>query len=325
MSRRIAAARALAAAWFLIAAGSALAQGFPAKPVHVIVPYPAGGIVDVVARTVTEKLAAMWGQPVIVEAKPGANANLGMAEAARATPDGYTWIINGPALTSNPTIYGNLPWDPRRDFRGIGVVTWSLNVAVVPASLPAKTLQEFVALAKKQPGKLFYGNPGTGTSNHLGTELFMQVADIKMVPVPYKGQPPAIPDLLSGLLQFKVVAVGLALPHIQNGKLRALALIAKERSKLLPDVPTIAEAGYPEAAVVPWYGFVTRAGAPPEVLTKINADINKVLAMPEVQEKLEKLGGQAAQPMSVEEIDALIRSDYDKWGAVVKKAGIKAE
>lgn len=317
--------RTFISACLLLIAVAALGQEFPAKPVHVIVPYPAGGIVDVVARTVTEKLSSMWGQPILVEARPGANANLGMAEAARAAPDGYTWAINGPALTANPTIYGNLPWDPRKDFTGIGVLTWSLNVAVVPASLPVKTLREFVALAKKQPGKLFYGNPGTGSSNHLGTELFMQVADISMVPVPYKGQPPAIPDLLSGLLQFKFVALGLALPHIRTGKLRALALIAKERSKLLPDVPTIGEAGYPEAAVVPWYGFVTRAGAPREVLVKINNDINKVLAMPDVQEKLEKLGGQAAQPMTVDEINALIRADFEKWGTVVRKSGIKAE
>jgi len=278
-------------------AGSAVAQAFPAKPVRVIVPYPAGGIVDVVSRAVTEKLSPMWGQPIIVEPKPGANANLGTGEAARAAPDGYTWLINGPALTANPTIYGNLPWDPRKDFNGIGVLTWSLNVAVVPASSPAKTLKDFVALAKQQPGKLFYGNPGTGSSNHLGTELFMQVAGIDLVSVGYKGQPPAIPDLLSGRLQFKFVAVGLAAPHVKSGKLRPLALIAKERSKLLPE----------------------------EVLAKINGDINKVLAMPDVQEKLEKLGGQAAQPMTVAEIDALIRSDFDKWGAVARKAGIKPE
>ena len=305
--------------------GLAIAQGFPAKPVHVIVPYPAGGIVDVVARTVTEKLSPMWGQPIIVEAKPGANANLGMAEAARAAPDGYTWVINGPALTSNPTIYGNLPWDPRKDFTGIGVLTWSLNVAVVPASSPAKTLQDFVALAKKEPGKLFYGNPGIGSSNHLGTELFMQVAGIKLTSVGYKGQPPAIPDLLTGRLQFKVVALGLALPYIQSGQLRALALIAKERSKLLPEVPTIAEAGYPEAAVVPWYGFVTRTGAPRAVLDKINADINKVLAMPDVQDRLEKLGGHVAEPMTVDQINALIVSDFEKWGTVVRKSGIKMD
>lgn len=306
-------------------AGSAVAQAFPSKPIRVIVPYPAGGIVDVVARAVTEKLSPMWGQPILVEPKPGANANLGTGEAARAAPDGYTWLINGPALTANPTIYGNLPWDPRRDFNGIGVLTWSLNVAVVPASSPAKTLKDFVALAKQQPGKLFYGNPGIGSSNHLGTELFMQVAGIDLESVGYKGQPPAIPDLLSGQLQFKFVAVGLAAPHVKSGKLRPLALIAKERSKLLPEVPTIIEAGYPDAAVVPWYGFVTRAGAPKEVLAKVNGDIAKVLAMPDVQEKLEKLGGQAAAPMTVAQIDALIRSDFDKWGAVARKAGIKPE
>jgi tripartite-type tricarboxylate transporter receptor subunit TctC len=309
----------------LVAATTAAAQSFPSKPIRVIVPYPAGGIVDVVARTVTEKLSPMWGQPIIVEAKPGANANLGSGEAARAAADGYTWLINGPALTANPTIYGNLPWDPRRDFAGIGVLTWSLNVAVVPASSPAKTLKEFVDLAKKEPGKYFYGNPGIGSSNHLGTELFKQVAGVDLVPVGYKGQPPALPDLMAGQLQFKFVAVGLAAPHIASGKLRPLALIAKERSKLLPEVPTIIEAGYPDAAVVPWYGFVTRSGTPADVIGKINGDINKVLQMSDVKEKLEKLGGQAAQPMTAQEIDALIRSDFDKWAAVVRKASIKPE
>jgi len=317
----------LAFAFLALALGSsaALAQAYPAKPVRIIVPYPAGGIVDVVSRTITEKLSPMWGQPLIVEAKPGANANLGTGEAARAAPDGYTWLVQGPALTANPTIYGNLPWDPRRDFTGIGVLTWSLNVAVVPAGSTAKTLKEFVALAKSQPRKLFYGNPGMGSSNHLGTELFMQVAGIELESVGYKGQPPAMPDLLSGQLAFKFVAVGLATPHIKSGKLRPLALIARERSRLLPEVPTIVEAGYPDAAVVPWYGFVTRAGTPREVLAKINGDIAKVLALPEVQERLEQLGGQAAKPMAVAEIDALIRSDFDRWGAVVRKANIKPE
>jgi tripartite-type tricarboxylate transporter receptor subunit TctC len=308
-----------------ILTNDAAAQDFPTKPIRVVVPYPAGGIVDVVARTVTENLSAIWGQPIIVEARPGANANLGTAEAVRAPPDGYTWLINGPALTANPTIYGNLPWDPRRDFSGLGVVTWSLNVAVVPAHSPAQSVQDFVAMAKNQPGTLFYGNPGVGSSNHLGTELLKQVAGIDLAPVGYKGQPPALPDLISGRLHFKLVSVGLATPHINSGKLRPLALIAKERSTLLPDVPTIVEAGYPDAAVIPWYGFVTRAGTPKSIITRINADINKVLLMPDVRVKLEKLGGQVASPMTPREIDALIRSDFEKWAKVIRSASIKPE
>lgn len=301
------------------------AQKFPSKPVHLIIPYPAGGIVDLLGRAVTEKIAAGWGEPILVEVKPGASSNIGTDFVAKSAPDGYTWLMTGPAILSNPSIYGNLPWDPLRDFQGVGVAVWNLNVAVIPASLPVNTLAEFVAYAKARPGELNFGNPGTGSSNHLSTELFQQVAGIKMVNVGYKGQPPAIPDLINGRLQFKIVALGLATPHIKSGKLKALAVFSPERLKQLPDVPTVAEAGYPEAGLVPWYGIYVPKGTPKELVAQINAEINKSLSSPEVQARIEKLGSLPGPAKSPDEIQAMMKSDSERWGKVVRAAGIKPQ
>jgi tripartite-type tricarboxylate transporter receptor subunit TctC len=318
--------RTLFAICLALAAASAGAQTYPAKPVHVIVPYPAGGIVDIVARSITEKIAADpgWKQPILIEAKPGAQSNLGTELVAKAEPDGHTWLATGPAILSNPAIFPNLRWGVD-DFQAVGIAVWNQNIAVVPASSPAKTLKDFVAMAKDKPGQLNYGNPGTGSSNHLQTELFLQVAGIRLTSIGYKGQPPAIPDLLQGLLHFKIVAVGLAVPHIRSGKLRPLAVITQERLKDLPDVPTMSEAGYPAAGLNTWYGIYVPAKTPKPVVARINAEINKALAAPDVQERLIKSGSIPGSIGSPEEIQALMKSDAEKWAKVVKAAGIKGE
>ena len=322
---RLMSAMVLALAAAAVAAQAPAGSAYPSKPVRLIVPYPAGGIVDIVARATVEKIAAGWGQPIIIEARPGADSNIGTELVAKSAPDGYTWLITGPAVLSNPTIYGNLSWDPLRDFQGVGVVVWTQNIAVVPAMLPVNTMKEFVAYAKARPGQLNFGNPGTGSSNHLSTELFIQVAGLSMVNVGYKGQPPAIPDLLNGALQFKIVALGLAAPHVQSGKLKALATFTHERVKALPDVPTIAEAGYPEAALVPWYGAYVRAGTPKPIVDRVNAEINKAVQSPEVSERLLKSGSLPGPSRSAADIQALMRSDYERWAKVVRAAGIKAQ
>ncbi len=314
---------AQAAVMLALCAGWAHAQPYPSKPVRVIVPYPSGGIVDLLARAVTEKIAAGWGQPILVEGRPGADGNLGTEAVAKSAADGYTWLMTGPAILSNPTIYANLPWNPLRDFQGVGAAVWNLNVAIVPAALPVATLQEFVAYAKTRPGQLNFGNPGTGSSNHLSTELFFQVAGIQLTNIGYKGQPPAIPDLINGQLQFKVVALGLAAPHVKSGRLKALAVFSPQRLKQLPDVPTISEAGYPEAGLVPWYGIYVPAGTPKDVVARINGEINKALASPEVQERIEKIGGLPGPIKTPDEIQAMVKSDYERWGKVVRAAGIK--
>ena len=304
-------------------ANAASAQAYPSKPVRIIVPYPAGGIVDLLARAIVEKIAAGWGQPILVEVRPGADSNLGTEVVAKSAPDGYTWLMTGPAILSNPTIYGNLAWSPLRDFQGVGVAVWTLNVAVVPAMLPVSTMQEFVAYAKARPNQLNFGNPGTGSSNHLSTELFFQVAGIQLVNIGYKGQPPAIPDLLSGQLHFKIVALGLATPHIKSGKLKALAVFSPQRLKQLPEVPTVAEAGYPEAALVPWYGIYVPSATPKDVVARINSEINKSLSAPDVQERSEKLGSLPGPQKTPDEIQAMMKSDFERWGKVVRAAGIK--
>ena len=314
-----------AACMLALCAGAAFAQPYPAKVVRVIVPYPSGGIVDLLARAITEKIAAGWGQPILVEGRPGADSNLGTEAVAKSAPDGYTWLMTGPAILSNPTIYGTLSWQPLRDFQGVGVAVWNLNVAVAPASLPVATLQEFVAYAKAHPGQLNFGNPGTGSSNHLSSELFFQVAGIRLVNIGYKGQPPAIPDLINGQLQFKVVALGLAAPHIRSGRLKALAAFSPQRLKQLPDVPTVAEAGYPEAGLVPWYGIYVPAATPKDVVARINAEINKALGSPEVQERIEKVGGLPGPVQTPDEIQAMMKSDFERWGKVVRAAGIKPQ
>jgi tripartite-type tricarboxylate transporter receptor subunit TctC len=314
---------ARAAALLAFCAGIAHAQPYPAKPVRMIVPYPAGGIVDLLARAVTEKIAASWGQPILVEVRPGADGNLGTEAVARSAADGYTWLMTGPAILSNPTIYGNLSWSPLRDFQGVGAAVWNLNVAIVPATLPVATLQEFVAYAKARPGQLNFGNPGTGSSNHLSTELFFQVAGIQLTNIGYKGQPPAIPDLINGQLQFKVVALGLATPHIKSGRLKALAAFSPQRLKQLPEVPTVSEAGYPAAGLVPWYGIYVPAGTPKDVVARINGEINKSIAAPDVQERIEKVGSLPGPIKTPDEIQAMMKSDFERWGKVVRAAGIK--
>lgn len=318
-------ARILCFASLSLASATACAQAFPSKPIHLIVPYPAGGIVDVLARAVVEKISARWGQPILVEVKPGADSNIGTEYVAKSPHDGYTWLMTGPAILSNPSIYGNLPWNPLRDFQGVGVAVWNLNVAVVPAVLPVKTLADFVAYAKARPGELNFANPGTGSSNHLSTELFLQVAGLKMVSIGYKGQPPAIPDLINNRVQFKVLALGLATPHITSGKLRALAVFSPQRLKQLPEVPTVAEAGYPEAGLVPWYGMYVPKGTPKDLVAKINSEINRSLADPEVQARIEKLGSLPGPQKTPDEIEAMMKSDFERWGNVVRKAGIKPQ
>ncbi len=317
--------KCLIAAAFALAAGGASAQTFPDKPVRVIVPYPAGGIVDIVARAVVEKVGADWGRPILVEARPGADSNIGTEAAARAAPDGYTWLVTGPAVLSNPSIYAKPAWNPVTDFQGVGVLVWNQNIAVIPATLPVRNMKEFVAYAKERPGQLNFGNPGTGSSNHLSTELFLQVAGIKMVNIGYKGQPPAIPDLINGQLHFKIVALGLALPHVKSGKLTALATFTHQRVPALPDLPTIAEAGYPDAALVPWYGAYVPAATPKDIVLKINAAINKALQSPEVQDRIVKSGSLPGPVKTPDEIQAMVRNDYEQWGKVVRSAGIKAQ
>jgi len=306
-----------------LASGPATAQEFPSRPVRIIVPAPAGGILDIVARIVADKISADWGKPIIADPRPGADGNIGIDAAAKAAPDGHTWIISGPALLVNPSIFENLPWNGLRDFQGVGIPIIAQNIAVVPASLPVRTLKELAAYAAARPGQLNFGNPGTGASPHLSAELFFQVTGIKMASINYKGQPPLIPDLIRGEVHFTILSFGLALPHIKSGKLTPLAMFTSQRAAALPDVPTVAEAGYPGASLVPWFGFYVPAATPKDIVARINKAINLAIASPDVQARLIAAGGLPGMVKTPEEIQAMATKDAEVLDKVVRDANIK--
>ncbi|MBX9647732.1 MAG: tripartite tricarboxylate transporter substrate binding protein [Xanthobacteraceae bacterium] len=302
--------------------GSAQAQSnYPNRAIHIIVPYPAGGIVDIVARAVAEQVGRDWKQTVVVEARPGGNSNIGTAAAARSDPDGYTWLVTGPAALVNPTLYKDAGWDAMKGLKCVGLAIWNQSVAVVNPSLPVKTLAEFVALARSKPGQLNFGNAGTGSSLDLTAQKLFQAADIKLTNVGYRGQPPALIDLITDIMNFEIVSLALALPHIKEGKIRPLAVFTEQRVADLPDVPTIAEAGYPGASYVSWYGIYVPAATPDAIVEKINDGINKALLNPDVQKQL-SIADIPGKPMSLAELAALMKADHDRLTAVVKASGM---
>jgi tripartite-type tricarboxylate transporter receptor subunit TctC len=304
---------------------AALAQdNWPNRPIRVIVPYPAGGIVDMVARAVTEQVGRDLKATVVVEARPGGNSNIGTAAVARSDPDGYTWLVTGPAALVNPGLYKDAGWDAMKDLKCVGLAVWTQSVAVVSPSLPAKTIGEFVALARSKPGQLNFGNPGTGSSIDLSAQKLFQAADIKLTNVGYKGQPQALVDLMTNLMHFEIVSMALALQHIKQGAIKPLAVLTHSRVADLPDVPTIAEAGYPEAAYVPWYGIYVTSGTPNALVEKINAAINKALENPDVQRQL-SVTDIPGKPMSTADLAKLMKADFEKLTTVVKTAGMSLQ
>jgi tripartite-type tricarboxylate transporter receptor subunit TctC len=300
-------------------------DAFPGKTVRVIVPYPAGGTVDNVVRLYTERLSKVWGTPVTVENRPGADGNIGVNEALRGAPDGYTLLVHGPAMVANPSLYANLPWHPGRNFRGLSVLAWVPQIAVAAPDLPVRSMKDLENLARKEPGRLFYAVPGAGSGNNLSTQLFLQSVGVEMSAVQYKGQPEAVIDLLANRVNLMFVSPGIVLQHISAGKLRALAIAGPARLPQLPDTPTMAESGYPSAVRPFWFSMFGLAGTPEAVLQKINADLAKIAGSGEVQEALRNGGYQPPAPMSLAQMDALIRIDTESWGSVIRKAGIKAE
>jgi tripartite-type tricarboxylate transporter receptor subunit TctC len=313
------------AATLLAIGGSAQAQSnYPVRPIHIIVPYPAGGIVDIVARAVTEQVGRDWKQTVVVEARPGANGNIGTAAAARSEPDGYTWLVTGPAVLVNPALYKDAGWDAMQSFKCVGLAIWNQSVAVVNPSMPVKTLSEFVELARSKPGQLNFGNPGIGTSIDLTAQKLFKVAGIKLASIGYKGQPQALIDLMTNLMHFEVVSLVLALPHIKQGTIKPLAVFTEQRVAALPDVPTIAEAGYAGASYVSWYGIYVPAATPDAVVEKIHDGINKALENPDVQRQL-AIADIPGRPMPLNELAALMKADYEKLTTVVKESGMTAQ
>lgn len=296
--------------------GPAHADTYPSKPVRVIVPYAAGGVVDVQARALTQRLAVELKQPFVVEAKPGASGNIAAEMVANSPADGYTLIVSASFMINNPMLEPKLRWSPK-DFVPIGRFALSPSYFVVPASSPAKTVKEFVELAKKAKPPLQYADGGTGTPQTMSNEVFKVVAGIELEPVMYKGAPPVIPDLINGMVAMTISPSTVAIPHIKSGKVRALANINSRRSPQLPDVPTIAESGYPDATALSWYGLHAPAGTPAEVIQALETAMKAATATAEVKERLVSAGGEEAF-LGTKDFAAFLQSDAQRWEKLVK-------
>lgn len=307
-----------------LAAGPLAAQDFPSKPIRFIVPYAPGGTTDLVARTVGAHMAQTLGQPVIIDNRAGAGGNIGMDAVAKAAPDGYTVGMGAISTNAlNPHIYKKMPFDPRKDFTAVGLLGNSTIVLEAGPALPVKTVAELVAHAKKSPG-VPYATAGAGTSMHLTGVLFAQTSKTDLVHVPYKGSAPLITDLIGGQVPIAFDNLPASLPHIQAGKLRALAVAGAQRSPALPDVPTLAEAGLPEAVVEPWFGVYGPAGLPAAVAQRLNKALADALADPAVKDKL-LAAGFTPRSASVAEFDALTKREYERLGKVAHSAQMSAD
>jgi len=305
-------------------ASPARAQDFPTRPITLIVPYAAGGGNDVMARIVADKMAAALGQPIVVENRGGAGGSIATRAVAHASADGYTLGLGGTGtLAIDPTLYPNVGYDPRKDFAPIGLIATSALVVLVHPSVPAKTIPELIALAKREDGKLTYASAGIGSGIHLGAELFATMAGIKLTHIPYKGSAPALTDLLGGHVSIYFSSLPPAIGLVQDGKVRALAVTGPERSKIFPDLPTVAEAALPGYAAVLHYGIVAPAGTPKPVVDKLAAALRVAIASPDVASKIAADGAEV-MGMTPEEYAADIDREEAKWSEVVRRSGAKA-
>ncbi len=304
-----------------IAGPAAADTDFPNRPIHVVLPYPAGGIVDIVTRIVTEKLQSDLHQPVVVENKPGANGNLAWAQAARAAPDGYTWTFVSPALFANPRMQANVPFS-EKDFVPVGGVVYTPWMFVANPSVPVKTMKQLVDYAHAHPHELNWANGGTGTTPHLNAAQLFNATKIDLVEVPYKGQPPALLDLLANRVQFMPASPNLVLQYLQDGRMTALGVVGKNRLPQLPNVPTMAEAGYPETNVVSWYGYCVPKGTPQEIVDKIVAAFDVAIKDASVRSQLEKQITEVMEPKTPAELQAMYAADAEKYAKIIQDANI---
>jgi tripartite-type tricarboxylate transporter receptor subunit TctC len=307
-----------------LAACAALAQPYPSRPVKIIVPFAAGGPADIFARAVAEKLQASLGQPFVVEDRPGAGSILGTEAVRQSAPDGYTLLMMSNTHTVNESLVPDKPFALMRDFVAVAPVNYSDLVMVVHPSVPAKTLAEFIALAKSKPGQLNYASSGTGTPYHMAGELFKAMAGVDVVHIPYKGSSGARTDVLGGQVQMMFDAITTMAPNVEAGKVRALGTTGKVRSPVLPEVPTIAEAGVPGYEAVIWLGIMAPAKTPKDIVEKLNAEITRICNAPEMKAAWAKQGA-VAMSMSTAEFDRYLRDDIEKWARVVKISGAKPD
>jgi tripartite-type tricarboxylate transporter receptor subunit TctC len=319
--------RVVISAWllFLTAPGAGHAQeNFPTRSIRIVIPYSPGSVADVFARIVAQNMQEQWKGTIVIESKSGANGSIAAEEVARSTPDGYTWLLVTRFFVAGPSLSTSLRWDPQRDFIAVGEVCRAPNVFIVPSSLPVKNVAEFVALARSKPGMLTYGHPGKGSTGHLGFELFKKAAGIDVTSVGYRGYPQMVPDIASGLITSSFFSVNQALGQVQTGAIRIIGTINDSRTKYFPDVPTLAEQGFAEAQVTPWFGVVVPAGTPQPVVARISKALEAALATADVREKLD-VAGCEAKSAPLGQFADIIKADVALWAKVVKEAGITAD
>jgi tripartite-type tricarboxylate transporter receptor subunit TctC len=306
-----------------LSSGALAQSGYPNRPVKILVGFSAGTAPDLAARILADRFSEVWGTPFVVENVPGAGSNVATERVAKAVPDGYLLLMGGnPSLVINPSLYDKLPFDPQKDFAPISQVFIAANVLAVPNEVPAKSVAELVALAKAEPGKLTYAHAGVGTSQHLAAELFKYRAHLDIAAVPYRGTTAFLPDLLANRVNMSFANIVNVVPLAREGKLRALAITSIKRSGLAPDLPTMAESGFPGFEAVPWFGLLAPAGAPQEVLDKLHDETVKALALPEVRKKFDELG---LEPVgnTPAEFAAVIKKETPEWAKVIRDAGIR--
>jgi tripartite-type tricarboxylate transporter receptor subunit TctC len=317
-----------AVATLVLAVGCAMpvaAQTYPAKTIRLIVPYPAGGATDFFARLVFPKMGEALGQPIVVENRPGAGTAIGASEVARSTPDGYTLLLGDAGTYAfNPTLYKKLSYDPVKDFAPVSLTGRFALILAVNPSMPAKSVKEFVAAAKSEPGKINYGAPGPGSPIHLAMEFFKQRAGLVMTPIPYKGGADAMNDLLAGRISAMFPDIASGLPQIKGGKLRPIAVASAKRVAALPDLPTIGESGYPGFEAWAWQGFVAPARTPRPIIMRLNAEFAKVMSDPAIKQRLSESGFEP-QTSTPEEFSAYMKSEIAKWAKVIRESNISLD
>ncbi len=302
------------------------AAGFPAKAIRIVVPFPPGGVTDRLARMVAQKMQEGWGQPVVAENRPGASGMIAAEAVAKSAPDGYTLMMGHIGTHAiNVSLFSKLPYDPVKDFAPVSLLVSVPNVLLVHPSVPANSVQELVALAKARPGTLNFASPGSGTSGHMSAELFKALAGIDIVHVPYKGPGPALQDLVAGQVNMLFDTVASSMPQVRGGKLKGLAVTSRERSAIAPDVPTMIEAGVSGYEIAPWFAAYAPAGTPPAVVNKLQAEMARILSLPDVRAAFVDQQGMTLIASSPDELGAHTQREIAKWAQVVKATGAKAE
>jgi tripartite-type tricarboxylate transporter receptor subunit TctC len=310
----------------LALADAASAQGaYPTKPIRMIVPFPPGGGTDILSRLVANKLTESAGWQIVVDNRGGAGGNIGLDAAAKAAPDGYTMVMGQTSnLTINPSLYSKLPYDSLRDFTPVSVVASSPIAFMVMAKAPYRTLKDLIAAGKAKPGEVTFATTGNGTVGHLTGELIQRIAGVKYVHVPYKGSAQAFPDLLGGRLGFFLASLETAIPQMKAGTIRTLAVTSAQRVPVLPEIPTVAESGYPGFETTTWYGILVPKGTPPPIVARLSTEIVKVLESADVKERMAANGGATIKPGPAA-FDAQLKSELTKWSRVIREAGVKIE